>query len=62
MLGVSELASTPAKTRYHQPYFTPLEVAYLTEKQRGKLSETQEEKARQQAMSLIDVVGTQMGL
>ncbi|KAG9013567.1 hypothetical protein FRB90_005881 [Tulasnella sp. 427] len=38
-----------------------MEVAYLTEKQRGKLSETQEERVRQQSMSFIDVVGTQMG-
>ncbi|KAG8907715.1 hypothetical protein FRB99_002511 [Tulasnella sp. 403] len=51
----------PAKTRHHRPYFTPAEVAYLSEKQRGKLSESQEERARQQAMSFIDVVGTQLG-
>ncbi|KAG8844521.1 hypothetical protein FRB96_003023 [Tulasnella sp. 330] len=51
----------PARTRNHRPYFTPSEVAYLSEKQRGKLTESQEDRARQQAMSFIEAVGSQMG-
>ena len=49
-------------TKRHHPYFTPLEVEMLSEKQRGKMSTTQEEKARQQACGFIEAVGLKIGL
>lgn len=48
--------------KYHLPYFTPAEVEQLSDKQRGKLSVTQEEKARQQACGFIEAVGAKIGL
>lgn len=48
--------------KYHLPYFTPVEVEYLSDKQRGKLSVSQEEKARQQACGFIEAVGSKIGL
>ncbi|KAG2344054.1 cyclin-like protein [Suillus weaverae] len=48
-------------SKYHHPYFTLAEVQYLSEKQRGKLSATQEEKARQQACGFIEAVGSKIG-
>lgn len=48
-------------SKYHHPYFTSAEVQYLSEKQRGKLSATQEEKARQQACGFIEAVGSKIG-
>ncbi|KAI0822015.1 cyclin-like protein [Trametes gibbosa] len=47
--------------KFHHPYFTPQEIERLSDKQRGKLSITQEEKARQQACSFIDAVGLGIG-
>ncbi|EJF61099.1 cyclin-like protein [Dichomitus squalens] len=47
--------------KYYLPYFTPQEVERLSEKQRGKLSVTQEEKARQQACGFIETVGSDIG-
>ncbi|EMD39547.1 hypothetical protein CERSUDRAFT_63170 [Gelatoporia subvermispora B] len=47
--------------KYHLPYFTPAEVEQLSEKQRGKLSVNQEEKARQQACGFIEAVGAKIG-
>ena len=52
----------PSSSKYHHPYFTPAEVDYLSEKQRGKLSVTQEEKARQQACGFLEAVGAKIGL
>ena len=48
--------------KYHLPYFTPVEVEQLSEKQRGKLSVTQEERARQLACGFIENVGAKLGL
>ncbi|KAF8503222.1 cyclin-like protein [Hysterangium stoloniferum] len=48
-------------TRYHRPYFSPVEVEALSMKQRGKLSTSQEEKQRQQACVLIEAVGGRIG-
>lgn len=48
--------------KYHFPYFTPAEVEQLSEKQRGKLSVTQEERARQQACGFVEAVGAKIGL
>ena len=48
--------------KYHLPYFTPQAVERLSEKQRGKLSVTQEEKARQQACGFIEAIGADIGL
>ncbi|OCH84912.1 cyclin-like protein [Obba rivulosa] len=47
--------------KYHLPYFTPTEVEQLSDKQRGKLSVTQEERARQQACGFIEAVGAKIG-
>jgi hypothetical protein len=49
-------------TIQHHPYFTQEEVESLSEKQRGKLSTTQEDKARQQACAFIEAVGSRIGL
>jgi hypothetical protein len=49
-------------TRHHRPYYTPEELDILSEKQRGRLSINQDEKERQRACSLMDAVGTRMGL
>ena len=48
--------------KYHLPYFTPEEVQYMSERQRGKLSTAQEEKQRQAACGFIDAVGSRIGL
>ncbi|KZT11898.1 cyclin-like protein [Laetiporus sulphureus 93-53] len=47
--------------KYHLPYFTPAEVDQLADKQRGRLSVTQEEKIRQQACGFIEAVGAKIG-
>jgi CTD kinase subunit beta len=49
-------------TQFHRPYFAPYDVVRLSEKQRGKLSTSQEEKARQQACGFIESVGAKIGL
>lgn len=51
-----------SSSKYHHPYFTPAEVDYLSEKQRGKLSFTHEEKTRQQACGFLEAVGAKIGL
>ncbi|KIP08932.1 hypothetical protein PHLGIDRAFT_87416 [Phlebiopsis gigantea 11061_1 CR5-6] len=47
--------------KYHLPYFTPEEVERMSDRQRGKLSMTQEEKQRQQACGFIEAVGSKIG-
>ncbi|KAI0947132.1 hypothetical protein AcV7_009638 [Taiwanofungus camphoratus] len=47
--------------KYHFPYFTPAEVEQLSDKQRGKLSISQEEKLRQQSCGFIEAVGAKIG-
>jgi len=47
---------------YHRPYFTPSEVDILSEKQRGKMNATQEEKVRQSACAFLESVGSRIGL
>jgi len=55
-------AQLPASSsKYHHPYFTPAEVEYLSEKQRGKLSITQEEKVRQNACGFLEALGARIG-
>lgn len=54
-------ASTSTIKRY-RPYFHPVEVERLSAKQRGKLSVSREERARQQACALLDAVGVRCGL
>lgn len=49
-------------TSINHPYFSPDELAFLSERQRGKMSETHETKARNQACSFIEVVSTKIGL
>ncbi|KAF7985578.1 hypothetical protein HWV62_3859 [Athelia sp. TMB] len=50
-----------SSSKYHHPYFTPAEVDYLSEKQRGKLSVTQEERTRQQACGFLEAIGAKIG-
>ena len=47
--------------KHHHPYFSPNEVEYLSEKQRGKMS-ANNEKFRQQACGFIEAIGAKMGL
>ncbi len=56
-------APMPASfAKYHWPYFTPEMVERMSERQRGKLSITQEEKQRQQACGFIEAIGSKTGL
>lgn len=50
-----------SNVKYHHPYFSPDEVEYLTEKQRGKMSVNQD-KLRQQACAFTEAVGVKIGL
>jgi CTD kinase subunit beta len=49
-------------SRFHHPYFTAQEIVSLSDKQRGKLSVTQEDKVRQQACTFAEAVGARIGL
>lgn len=59
--GPGPATQSSTYTQYHRPYFTPYDVVRLSEKQRGKLSTSQEEKARQQACGFIESVGAKIG-
>ncbi|EIW79195.1 cyclin-like protein [Coniophora puteana RWD-64-598 SS2] len=59
--GPSSTQGPRSLSKHHHPYFSVDEVEYLSEKQRGKLSTGQEEKARQQACGFIELVGTKIG-
>lgn len=48
--------------KYHHPYFTPAEIEIMSEKQRGKMNITQEDKIRQNACGFIDAIGSRIGL
>ena len=48
--------------KLHKPYFTPQQVQDLCEKTRGKLSISQEDKARRHACTFIEAVGAKIGL
>ncbi|KAJ6585084.1 cyclin-like protein [Mycena capillaripes] len=50
-----------SSSKYHHPYFTPAEVEYLSVKQRGKLSVTQEERVRQNACAFLEALGARVG-
>ncbi|KAK7056895.1 RNA polymerase II C-terminal domain kinase beta subunit [Paramarasmius palmivorus] len=50
-----------ANSIYHRPYFTPTEVEVLSEKQRGKMNATQEEKVRQLACAFLEAMGSRIG-
>jgi len=58
----SPILAFNAQTKYYKPYFTPSEIEYLSEKQRGKQSATQEEKTRQSACTFIEAMGARIGL
>jgi hypothetical protein len=51
-----------SSSKYHHPYFTPAEVEFLSAKQRGKLSQTQEDRIRQYACAEMEVIGARLGL
>ena len=52
-----------AGTSVNHPYFSPDELAFLCERQRGgKMSETQESKARIQGCLFIEAVSSRIGL
>jgi len=58
--GPSTSAPISKSKRYH-PYFTPRELAFLSDKQRGKLSYNLEEKTKRDACSLIELIVTRLG-
>ncbi|KAF9485777.1 cyclin-like protein [Pholiota conissans] len=63
----SSRAHTPSSrmpassSKHYHPYFTPAEIEYLSEKQRGKQSATQEEKIRQSACTFLETIGARVG-
>ncbi|KIK83709.1 hypothetical protein PAXRUDRAFT_832025 [Paxillus rubicundulus Ve08.2h10] len=59
--GQSSSQLPASSSKFHHPYFTTAEVKYLSEKQRGKLSATQEDKVRQQACGFLEAVGAKIG-
>lgn len=56
------VASGSLHVKQYKPYFSPEEVEKLSAKQRGKLSVSREERARQQACGFLDAVGVRCGL
>ncbi|TFL00991.1 cyclin-like protein [Pterulicium gracile] len=55
-------AQHPASSsRHHRPYFTDLQISMLSEKQRGKISASQEDKMKQLACSFIEGMGEKIG-
>ncbi|KAF5385628.1 hypothetical protein D9757_005540 [Collybiopsis confluens] len=55
-------SQVPASSiKYHHPYFTPAEVEIMSEKQRGKMNVTQEDKIRQNACGFIEAIGSRIG-
>ncbi|KAM6494376.1 Cyclin-like protein [Amanita muscaria] len=66
MTTTNTTSASPAQhpsscSKFHHPYFTPAEVEYLTEKQRGKLSINQEDKVRQNACGFLEAMGLRIG-
>ncbi|KAJ3799039.1 cyclin-like protein [Lentinula aff. detonsa] len=60
--GAQSPSQLPASSiKYHHPYFTPAEVEIMSEKQRGKMTVTQEDKIRQNACGFIDAIGSRIG-
>ncbi len=51
-----------SRSKYYRPYFTSDEIQILSEKQKGKLSVTQEDKVRQTACGFLEALGARMGL
>ncbi|QRV92530.1 Cyclin, N-terminal domain [Ceratobasidium sp. AG-Ba] len=52
---------TAVRIKRHNQYFSPEDVARLSERMRGNASEARGEKARQQACVFIDAVGVRLG-
>ncbi|KAK0503929.1 cyclin-like protein [Armillaria luteobubalina] len=50
-----------SRSKYYRPYFTADEIQILSEKQKGKLSVTQEDKVRQTACGFLEALGARMG-
>ncbi|KAF9565752.1 hypothetical protein CPC08DRAFT_629403 [Agrocybe pediades] len=48
-------------SRFYQPYFSHAEIEFLSEKQRGKQSATQEERNRQSACTFLEAIGARIG-
>ncbi|KAH8825222.1 cyclin-like protein [Flagelloscypha sp. PMI_526] len=48
-------------SKHHHPYFSATQVSRLSEKQRGKLSATQEERIRQNATAFIETMSARIG-
>ncbi|KAH7878081.1 cyclin-like protein [Lentinula edodes] len=62
MEGTYSPSQLPASSiKYHHSYFTPAEVEIMSEKQRGKMTVTQEDKIRQNACGFIDAIGSRIG-
>lgn len=63
LLPMDSSAQHPASSsRHHRPYFTDLQISMLSEKQRGKISASQEDKMKQLACSFIEGMGEKIGL
>jgi CTD kinase subunit beta len=54
--------SQASLVKRHRAYFTQNEIAYMTEKQRGKLTAKAEDKQRQTACAFAESVGGRLGL
>jgi hypothetical protein len=48
--------------KYHQPYFTAEEIEFLSEKQRGKLTSRDETKLNENACTMLEAIGSRIGL
>ncbi|KAH7098862.1 cyclin-like protein [Auriculariales sp. MPI-PUGE-AT-0066] len=49
------------RVRNYHAYYTPAQITKRSESTRGKLTESQEERMRQQACTFVDAVGCRMG-
>ncbi len=58
----SSSVSSKYASKYYYPYFSHQDIEFLSEKQRGKQTVTQEEKIRQSACTFIESVGSRVGL
>ncbi|KAG8820713.1 hypothetical protein FRC19_008660 [Serendipita sp. 401] len=58
---ISALSGIASNTKVYRKYFGPGEVASMSLKQRGNVSEDAQEKTRQMACTFIEAVGLRMG-
>lgn len=56
----SNLAAS--RFKFYHPYFVPADIEFLSGRQRGKLSLSQEDKVRQNACGFLEIMGARIGL